>query len=73
MPIYEFRCQDCNKFFESILKSSSHAALTEVVCPECGSKKVKKTISASSYRLSSGSSSIPSGALSGCSSRSGFS
>jgi hypothetical protein len=34
---------------------------------------VKKTISASSFRISSGSSSIPSGALSGCSTKSGFS
>jgi putative FmdB family regulatory protein len=73
MPIYEFRCQDCNKLFESILASSSSEALAEVKCTECGSKKVKKTISASSYRLSTGSSAVPSGALSGCSTRSGFS
>jgi putative FmdB family regulatory protein len=73
MPIYEFRCQDCNKLFESILSSSSPEVLAEVTCPQCSSKKVKKTISASSYRLSSGSSKIPSGALNGCASRSGFS
>ena len=73
MPIYEFRCQDCNKLFESILSSSSPEAIAEVSCTECGSKKVKKTISASSYRLSGGSSTIPSGALNGCSTRSGFS
>jgi len=73
MPIYEFRCQECNTLFEAILSSSSPEALAEVTCSKCGGKKVKKTISASSYRLATGSSKIPSGALSGCSSRSGFS
>ncbi|MBU0484067.1 MAG: zinc ribbon domain-containing protein [Proteobacteria bacterium] len=71
MPIYEFRCDDCKAQFEVIQSSSESQA--EVVCEKCGSKKTRKTISASSYRLSSGKSSIPAGALSGCSSRSGFS
>ncbi len=71
MPIYEFKCNGCNKKFETILTSS--AKVSEVTCPECQSKNIKKTISASSYRLASTSSSIPAGALSGCSSRGGFS
>lgn len=71
MPLYEFKCQDCSTLFETICSSCN--AVSDVVCKKCGSKKVKKTISASSYRLSSSSSGIPSGALSGCSSKSGFS
>ncbi|MDA8165831.1 MAG: zinc ribbon domain-containing protein [Desulfobacteraceae bacterium] len=72
MPIYEFRCQKCNTLFETLVSSTSPE---EVACKQCGSKEVKKTISAASYRLSSSSSGskIPAGALSGCSSRSGFS
>ena len=70
MPIYEFRCQQCNTLFEVLVSSTS---TDEVECKKCGSKEVKKTISASSYRLSSSGSKIPSGALSGCSSGSGFS
>ncbi|MCK5341353.1 MAG: zinc ribbon domain-containing protein [Desulfobulbaceae bacterium] len=69
MPIYEFKCQDCQKFFE-ILQSTSSA--DPVTCKKCGSRNVKKTISASSFRIA-GSSSVPAGALSGCSSKSGFS
>ena len=73
MPLYEFRCQQCNKPFEALLTSSSAAALDEVKCPECGSKNVVKTISASSYRLG-GTSSTPIGKpLGGCVSRGGFS
>ncbi|MBU1406514.1 MAG: zinc ribbon domain-containing protein [Proteobacteria bacterium] len=71
MPIYEYRCQDCKALFETIVTSAE--AATEVVCPKCSSSMVKKTISASSFRISSGSNSIPSGALSGCSTQSGFS
>ena len=71
MPIYEYRCQECKGLFETIVTSAE--ATSEVVCPKCGSNSVKKTISASSFRISSNSSSIPSGALSGCSTKSGFS
>ncbi len=71
MPIYEYRCQECKALFETIVTSTETAR--EAICPKCGSSTAKKTISASSFRISSGSSSIPSGALSGCSTKSGFS
>ena len=71
MPIYEYRCQECKALFETIVTSAENS--TEVTCPKCSSSAVKKTISASSFRISSGSSVIPSGALSGCSTKSGFS
>ncbi len=71
MPIYEYRCEECKKFFEALV--SSHAKADEVSCTACGSSKVKRTISAASFRLASGGSSIPSGALSGCSAKGGFS
>jgi putative FmdB family regulatory protein len=71
MPIYEYKCLECQKVFEVISTSSSDSQ--QVKCAKCGSARVQKTISASSFRINSGSSSIPSGALSGCSSKSGFS
>jgi putative FmdB family regulatory protein len=71
MPIYEFRCQKCNDLFEVLVTSGT--ATEEIACKRCGSREVKKTISASAYRLSSSGGAIPSGSLSGCSSRSGFS
>ncbi len=70
MPIYEFVCKDCREHFE-VLQSMNSAET--VVCKKCGSVNVTKTVSASSFRMGSGTSSIPSGALSGCSSKSGFS
>lgn len=71
MPLYEYRCQDCKNLFEALV--SSHSKADEMKCPKCGSALVKRTISAASFRLAGGSSSIPSGALSGCSSKGGFS
>jgi putative FmdB family regulatory protein len=72
MPIYEYKCQECRNIFEVLTTSTEN--IGKVECSKCGSSKVKKTISASSYRISSGSSSnAPSGALCGGSCKSGFS
>ncbi len=71
MPIYEYRCDECRNLFEVLATSPTGGE--EVRCTQCGSHKVKKTISASSFRINSGSSAIPSGALSGCSAKGGFS
>jgi len=71
MPIYEYKCSDCKANFEILVSKSDDEK--DIKCKKCGSNKIKKTISASSFRISSGRSSIPAGALSGCSSKSGFS
>jgi len=71
MPIYEYQCLDCNTVFEKIISPVSPEPIN---CSHCGSAKVQKKISVTSYRLASSSSSqIPAGALSGCSTKSGFS
>ncbi|MCI5141221.1 MAG: zinc ribbon domain-containing protein [Candidatus Electrothrix sp. ATG1] len=71
MPIYEYVCLKCEKQFETISTSSNNTE--PVKCPECQSLDVKKNISASNLRMSSGGPSIPCGAPSGCPSNSGFS
>ena len=70
MPIYEYVCSDCKSHFEELVSINSREIIR---CPQCASVKVKKTISANSFRTNHGGASIPSGALSGCSSKSGFS
>ncbi len=69
MPIYEFHCEDCGKTFESLVLIAS--AVDELTCKHCNSSNIKKMISATSKPTKG--SPIPAGALSGCSSRSGFS
>ncbi|OGR08053.1 MAG: hypothetical protein A2511_17680 [Deltaproteobacteria bacterium RIFOXYD12_FULL_50_9] len=72
MPIYEYQCLDCKTVFEKILSFTGSSET--ILCNRCGSGNIQKKISATSYRLTNASSShIPAGALSGCSSKSGFS
>lgn len=50
MPIYEYKCNECDHVFEAIQKFSD-APLTE--CPECKGK-VEKLISQSAFHLKGG-------------------
>lgn len=40
MPIYDYRCNDCNKAFELLVRST-----TILACPECGSLQLEKQVS----------------------------
>jgi len=53
MPIFEYKCGDCDSKYEVLHKSLSNQQ--EVECPECGSKNSKKLLS--SFSASMGSSS----------------
>jgi len=44
MPIYDFRCQECGKVSEVFVRSINSQA---VCCPDCGSGKMEKMITAS--------------------------
>ena len=49
MPIYEYQCQACRSVHE-VLQKVSDPLLKK--CPECGKSKLKKIVSAPSFRLS---------------------
>ncbi|HUV99893.1 MAG TPA: zinc ribbon domain-containing protein [Gallionella sp.] len=40
MPIYDFRCNNCNKTFELLVRTSTVQA-----CPTCGSLQLEKLVS----------------------------
>ena len=40
MPLYDYRCKDCDKTFELLLKISDTA-----VCPACGGQNMEKLVS----------------------------
>lgn len=54
MPIYEYVCNKCNKSFSLLQRVGSSEK--DTICPECGSKDIKKKISSfachSSFSLS---------------------
>ncbi len=43
MPLYEYKCTQCNEKFEKLVRSSFEQG--DVHCPSCGSGKVKRLIS----------------------------
>ncbi|MEW6702448.1 MAG: zinc ribbon domain-containing protein [Bacteroidota bacterium] len=49
MPIFEYKCGDCNKKFEVLHRSSAN--LEEVICPDCQSKNHKKLFSSFSASI----------------------
>ena len=40
MPLYDYRCKDCDKTFELLVKSSTVPA-----CPACSSQNLEKQVS----------------------------
>ena len=51
MPIYSYRCRDCQEKFDLLVGVTSKAA--EQKCPKCGSQNIDKTLTAFSVRASS--------------------
>ena len=45
MPIYEYRCHDCEKEVSIFFLSFADAQSEEALCPECGSKKLERIVS----------------------------
>jgi len=41
MPLYEYRCEECTKNCELLVKNSDE----KVTCPSCGSEKLTKLLS----------------------------
>lgn len=52
MPIYEFKCSNCDEFFELLKMSSDDEQ--DVKCPKCGSKEFERVLSATYYSMGSG-------------------
>jgi putative FmdB family regulatory protein len=67
MPMYEYRCQDCGALYEQLRRMSE--ADNDLECPRCGSKQVKRQVSACAVN----SGGTNSGGGGGCSPRGGFS
>ncbi len=48
MPIYEYKCQECDHYFEA-LQRIGEKLLTD--CHHCNAKKLKRLVSAPNFRL----------------------
>ncbi|GAB4232659.1 MAG: hypothetical protein Kow00109_05170 [Acidobacteriota bacterium] len=50
MPIFEYRCRECNHKFEKIVWKDSE----EIACPNCGHREVEKLLSSFAVHAQAG-------------------
>ncbi|MCP3941573.1 MAG: zinc ribbon domain-containing protein [Desulfobacteraceae bacterium] len=53
MPIFEFKCSDCEEFFEVIVMGASDDS--GVNCPKCKSREFQRVVSKTNYTMGSSS------------------
>ncbi|MBN2418787.1 MAG: zinc ribbon domain-containing protein [Deltaproteobacteria bacterium] len=53
MPIYEFKCLECNNIFEKLFFNSDEKI--DLSCPECKSAHIERVVSESNYAMRAGS------------------
>lgn len=75
MPLYEYRCLDCEKSFEKMIRFSEDPNVPQE-CPECHGNHTRKQITSFATRLAASgllSGSGSSASSGSCGSRGGFS
>lgn len=71
MPIFEYKCKDCEHIFEVLAISKQKEANTQ--CEKCNSNQVEKILSVSNVRSNSGNSLSSAPPTAGCGGNSRFS
>jgi putative FmdB family regulatory protein len=49
MPIYEFKCMNCNEFIEILILNKSQEV--EMRCPKCSSEELERVLSSANYSM----------------------
>lgn len=57
MPIYEYKCNNCDHVFEELVSSEPQKPFP---CPKCASDNIEKIMSAAAVGKSTGSAEVPS-------------
>jgi len=55
MPIFEFKCIDCEEFFQVLFMSGDDTK--EIKCPKCSSSAVGRVVSSTNYAMGASSAS----------------
>ncbi len=53
MPIFEFRCIECQHVFEELFINTSDQV--ELSCPECKAESLERVVSVTNYAVGAGS------------------
>jgi putative FmdB family regulatory protein len=57
MPIFEFKCLDCDKYIEILVMNKQEEL--ELACSDCGSGNLERILSTTSHTVSGGGSGQP--------------
>ena len=52
MPIFEFKCQDCDEYMEILVMNKQEEV--EMACSKCGSGNLERILSATSHTVAGG-------------------
>lgn len=64
MPIYDYQCNECGKTYDIFHKVRE--VEEDILCPECGSVKHTRLLSAPSFAMKNSAPEAPSCASGGC-------
>ena len=53
MPIFEFKCMECEEFVEFLVMNNNDEH--EIVCPKCKSEDLERVLSSTNYSMKSAS------------------
>ena len=59
MPIFEFKCMDCDQFIEMLVMNKQDEV--EMVCSHCGSGNLERVLSTTNHSVSGGGSGVSTG------------
>lgn len=59
MPIYEFKCQKCDEFFELLVMGKNDEE--DCKCPKCGAQSFERIMSRTNFNVSGGTSACAAG------------
>ena len=59
MPIFEFKCQDCDAYMEILVMNKQEEV--EMACSKCGSGNLERILSSTSHTVSGGGQTAQSG------------
>jgi len=57
MPIFEFKCQDCDEYMEILVMNKQEEV--EMVCSKCGSGNLERILSSTNHTVAGGGAGQP--------------
>ncbi len=54
MPIFEFKCSECEEFFEVLVMGKKEEEDDTIKCPKCDCTEFERVLSSTSHKIANG-------------------